>query len=106
MTTSVASDDISRLHVLVVDDSGFFLDVVTKLLKAMPVGLVTCADDVASAHMALRNTTKAVDCVISDEVMPQASGLEFLKVIRRGHIPQLPAHIPFILCTGTDDPRI
>jgi two-component system, chemotaxis family, sensor kinase CheA len=72
-----------RKRLLVVEDSGFFRQLLVPMLAAS--GFDVTAVDSAARAIALRNTTQAVfDAIISDVEMPGIDGLEFARRLREG----------------------
>jgi CheY-like chemotaxis protein len=97
---------LSDLNVLIIDDSAFSVSLMETALGEIGVRNVSSASDVATAHAKIRQAPHLVDCLICDQVMPQATGLEFLSVIRLGRLKDVRPGIAFILCTGESDPEI
>jgi CheY-like chemotaxis protein len=84
-----------RKHILVVDDEPIHRESLTELLLAEGYDVTTCDRAIdALNQMRARNP---FDLVISDVVMPQMDGLEFMAGVRA-----LPRPIPVVLVTGHD----
>jgi PAS domain S-box-containing protein len=81
------------ISVLYVDDESILLDIGKIFLEKTGDFSVTTIDS-APAALALLETEK-FDAIISDYLMPDMDGLEFLKQVRLHH-----GQIPFILFTG------
>ena len=84
-------------QILVVDDERFFVDVVAENLRGLGYGVEGFNSSVAAlqrVHMA----AEKFHLVISDQTMPEMTGLQLLSEIR-----QIRPDIPFILCTGYSD---
>ncbi|QLH75416.1 MAG: PAS domain S-box protein [Methanomassiliicoccales archaeon] len=81
------------MRVLYVDDEEALLDLAREFLKeAGDIDLLTAKN--ASEGLSLLASSE-IDVVVSDYLMPQMDGIEFLKTIRNeGN------HVPFILFTG------
>ena len=87
-------DDKERpIRVLHVDDEAGFLKVSKQILEMQGPFQVDSALSVKEALERLRE--KAIDVVVSDYMMPEKDGLEFLKELREGG-----NNIPFIMFTG------
>ncbi|TKX85769.1 PAS domain S-box protein [Halorubrum sp. SS5] len=85
------SDQIRVLHV---DDDSQFVETAAALLEAEREQLTV--ETATSASEGLQQLAAApVDCVVTDHVMPDLTGLEFLEAVREDH-PDLPV----ILFTG------
>ena len=84
-----------RKHILVVDDEPIHRESLTELLLSEGYDVTTCDRAIdALNQMRARNP---FDLVISDVVMPQMDGLEFMAGVRA-----LPRPIPVVLVTGHD----
>ncbi|WP_331235956.1 PAS domain S-box protein [Natronorarus salvus] len=84
-------DGISVLHV---DDDAAFASLTATYLERIDAGLsVRSETSVETAVDRLSST--AVDCVVSDYEMPEATGIDFLDRVR-----ELDATLPFVLYTG------
>jgi CheY-like chemotaxis protein len=69
-------DVAAARRLLVVDDDATTREAVTRLLKTMPVEVVTCADgQQALEHLRVGN----FDCLVLDLMMPDMSGLDLLR---------------------------
>ena len=90
---------LDDLQVLVVDDQANALNLIKDMLKSMGVKGVHTAADAAAALDLLREREDLVDVVLCDWSMPEMSGLELLKEVRKTH-----RDLPFIMVTGTADP--
>lgn len=89
--------DISRLRVLVVDDSGSMRQLVYVMLRQLGVRTVSKAESGEAAQDMLR--AGMFDVMILDWVMPGMSGLELTRAIRR-EIPGIDRFLPIIMLTG------
>ena len=83
------------MSALVVDDFSTMRRIVNNLMRQTGFGKVTEAEDGAVALQKLENG--AFQFVVSDWNMPNMTGLELLKAVRRS--PQL-KHLPFLLLTA------
>ena len=84
-----------RNHILVVDDEPIHRESLTELLLAEGYDVTTC--DRAIDALDQMRAHNPFDLVISDVVMPQMDGLEFMAGVR-----VLPRPIPVVLVTGHD----
>jgi len=83
--------DVTVLHV---DDDSEFCTVVAEHLERVDDGLDVITE--SSPQEGLSHVeTDAIDCVVSDFVMPEMDGLEFLQAVR-----EVDDELPFILFTG------
>jgi two-component system chemotaxis response regulator CheY len=87
--------DFSQLSMLVVDDFATMRRIIHNLLKEAGVTQVTEAEDGVQALRKLESS--AVNFVVSDWNMPNMSGLELLKAVRRSDSLK---HLPFLLVTA------
>jgi two-component system chemotaxis sensor kinase CheA len=71
-----------RPHILVVEDSDFFRQLLVPALSAAGYDVTSARD--AEAALALRDSGLVVDAVVSDIEMPGMGGLEFARQARRG----------------------
>jgi two-component system chemotaxis sensor kinase CheA len=82
---------------LLVDDSAFFRDMLTPVLKAAGYGVTTAAS--ADEAMGLLKGSAGIDLVVSDLDMPGRSGFDLVAAMRKsgGRL----AEMPVIALTGT-----
>ena len=90
---------LTELQVLVVDDQANALNLIKDMLKGFGVQAVQTAVDANSALELLKERADLVDVVLCDWSMPEMSGLELLKSVRKSN-----KDLPFIMVTGTADP--
>ena len=90
---------LGTLQVLVVDDQANALNLIKDMLKSFGVQSVQTATDAASALELLCEREDLVDVILCDWSMPEMSGLELLRAVRKTH-----KDLPFIMVTGTADP--
>ena len=90
---------LSSLQVLVVDDQANALKLIKDMLKSMGVQTVHTASEAAGALDVLKDRADSVDVVLCDWSMPEMSGLDLLKAVRKTS-----KDLPFIMVTGTADP--
>jgi two-component system, chemotaxis family, sensor kinase CheA len=87
-------------HVLLVDDSDFFRQLIVPTLNA--AGLRVTAVGSAAEALRLRENGNLYDAIVSDIEMPGMDGLQFARAIRAGGIW---AELPLIAMTGHTDPQ-
>jgi CheY-like chemotaxis protein len=104
-----------RLSVLIVDDSGFMINMMTEVLRALEIGHIQVAKDGGTAVNLLRSVSKhdsaaanvlAFDLVIADYVMSPINGAMLLRWIRQS--PDSPDRfLPVIMISGAvDSPKV
>ena len=86
-------------HVLLVDDSDFFRQLMVPTLGAAGFRVTTCAS--ANEALKLREAGKIFDAIISDIEMPDMDGYAFARAIRSGGIW---ADLPVIALSAHTDP--
>ncbi|PHZ83322.1 response regulator [Paremcibacter congregatus] len=104
--------DLSRMCVLVVEDSQFIRSLIVNSLRVMGVGSIKSVDDGAEAIEFIKlvdsNPMKAgmmsIDIVISDWEMSPVNGMMLLRWIRR-HKESPERFLPFIMLTGYSEPQ-
>jgi two-component system chemotaxis sensor kinase CheA len=72
----------ARPRLLVVEDSGFFRQLLVPALSASGYDVVAVAD--AARALALREAGRRFDAIVSDIEMPDLDGLEFARRVREG----------------------
>ena len=97
-------ENLSALHVLIVDDDGTFLDLVEAMLQSLCVGHVTRATSGREAFEKLHASSRVVDVIFCDYHMSQGTGLELLWVVRTGQVKAVRPDACFILLTASGDP--
>ena len=93
------SASLNDLHVLVVDDQANALHLIKDMLKSFGVLAVQTAADAPGALELLKERKDLVDVVLCDWSMPEMSGLDLLREVRKTH-----KDLPFVMVTGTADP--
>ena len=93
-----SEQDKSR-HVLVVEDSDFFRQLVTPILGAAGYRVTPAAS--AAEALRLRESGAMFDAVVSDIAMPDMDGLDFARAVRSGGAW---AKLPMIALSGRTDP--
>ena len=89
--------NLERATVLVLDDNGPSLDILSQVVAGFGVNQLHRADSVKDAQELIR--TKTFDLVISDVQMPDVDGIEFITWLRRD-APENNRYVPVILVTG------
>ena len=95
--------DLSRLRVLVVDDSGFMVGTVRALLEAMGIQSITSRN--CAANLVDQLPELQPDIIITDHVMEPVSGLELIRRIRQ-EVPGRFRFVPNNLLTGYADHHV
>ncbi|WP_138379943.1 response regulator [Luteithermobacter gelatinilyticus] len=103
--------DLSRISILVVEDSPFIRSLIVNSLRVLGVGTVKSVDDGGEAIEVIKGVAndpiKAgmmnVDIVISDWEMSPVNGMMLLRWIRR-HKESPDRFMPFIMLTGYSEP--
>ena len=85
----------AKLTVLLVEDDGFALKLAQSVLRNLGVGHVILARDGAEAIKVLDSKATRADLIISDWNMPNVSGLDRLR-----HVRKTWHNMPFIMLTG------
>ncbi|MBF0249751.1 MAG: response regulator [Alphaproteobacteria bacterium] len=86
------------LRVLVIDDEPFIRQLITRLLRDMPVKEVQIANDGDEGLKKLRVQGDRIDLVILDLEMPTLNGFQVLKALRAGDVGH--SDLPVIILTG------
>jgi CheY-like chemotaxis protein len=87
--------------VLVVDDDDMTLRIFRMILKSMGFVNIKLINSASEALEYLKNTKK-VDLIITDWVMPDISGIEFIERIRANPLYD---NIPILMASGISDPE-
>ncbi|MCF6195268.1 MAG: response regulator [Alphaproteobacteria bacterium] len=104
--------DLSRVSILVVEDSQFIRSLIVNSLRVMGVGSIQSLDDGAQAiefiKLVDRDPMKAgmmgIDMIISDWEMSPVDGMMLLRWIRR-HKDSPNRFVPFLMLTGYSEPK-
>lgn len=91
--------DISKLHVLVVDDEIFMRNLIKRLLEEINTGQVSSAGDGYKALSILKEAQPKVDVILLDIEMPRMDGFQFLERMQSDLIPSL-SDTPVIIISG------
>ncbi len=85
-STSGHTGEEAKPHILLIDDSKFFLNMIKPLLSA--AGYKITAVDSGASALALREQGNDYDIIISDIEMPDMDGFSFAEEVREGGIWQ------------------
>ena len=91
------SDDAARGHVLVVDDDSSVADLLAEILKSAGYAVSTTYSPEEALRL-FRRDPAGFDLLITDQTMPEMTGLALAQEITR-----IRADLPFVLCTGWGD---
>lgn len=89
--------NLEKATVLVLDDNGASLDILSQVVSGFGVKQLFRAESVADAQALVR--TKTFDLIISDVQMPVTDGIEFIEWLRREG-GETNRYVPVILVTG------
>lgn len=92
---AAANPLFAKLTVLLVEDDGFALKLAQSVLRNLGVGHVILARDGAEAIRILDSKATRADLIISDWNMPNVTGLDLLR-----HVRKTWQNMPFIMLTG------
>jgi response regulator RpfG family c-di-GMP phosphodiesterase len=89
--------DLSRLAILVVDDSIYMTHLLRAVMRALNVGRIHVANNTADAWTAF--VRQQPDLIVSDWKMQPLSGVEFLNKVRTA-VESPNRFVPFVFLTG------
>lgn len=89
--------NLEKATVLVLDDNGASLDILSQVVSGFGVKQLFRAETVADAQAQVK--VKTFDLIISDVQMPEIDGIEFINWLRR-EAPETNRYVPVILVTG------
>ena len=89
--------NLERATVLVLDDNGASLDILSQVVSGFGVKQLYRAESVPDAQALIR--TKTFDLIISDVQMPVTDGIEFIEWLRK-QSGETNRYVPVILVTG------
>ena len=104
MTTDPA--DFSAYRFLIADDKAFSRSLVNGMLLRCQTGKIERATNGADAIEILSKARGSIDCVLCDWNMKPVDGLEVLRAIRGGTVPDTPRDLCFIMLTGHSQAHI
>lgn len=79
------------------DDEAFFLDILTQHLRELSYRVTAAQNSLNGLHI-FREAPNGFDLVITDQTMPEMTGLHLISEIRK-----LKPDVPVILCTGYNE---
>ena len=100
----MAEVDLSKLHILVVEDEKYTLEVMTKVLKGIGTGKISSAKDGWKALAILQEAKWRVDVILLDLQMPRVNGYEFIKKLHDEFEPPL-SDTPVIVISGYSEKK-
>lgn len=89
--------NLEKASVLVLDDNGPSLDILSQVVSGFGVNQLSRAETVKEAQALV--ATKTFDLIISDVQIPEVDGIEFINWLRR-EAPETNRYVPVILVTG------
>lgn len=89
--------NLEKATVLVLDDNGPSLDILSQVVSGFGVSQLSRAESVKEAQALV--ATKTFDLIISDVQIPEVDGIEFINWLRR-EAPETNRYVPVILVTG------
>ena len=95
----MADIDISKLHILVVEDESYTREVTVRILKGIGAGRISSATNGRMALSILQGAEWRVDVILLDLHMPRMNGYEFIKELRNEFKPPL-SDTPVIVISG------
>ncbi len=104
--------DLSRVSVVVVEDSQFIRSLIVNCLRVLGVGSIKSVDDGSQAIEFIKQVfddpmkagMMSIDMIISDWEMSPVNGMILLRWIRR-HKESPDRFIPFLMLTGYSEPK-
>jgi CheY-like chemotaxis protein len=91
--------DMSKIHVLVVDDDVFALNLMKRVLEELGTDQISSAADGYEALAVLQEAERKVDVILLDLEMPRLNGFGFIEKLRNELLPPL-SKIPVVVITG------
>ena len=98
----MAQVDMSKLHLLVVDDVLYTRQLITRVLNEVNTGMISNAADGYEALAVIREEKWQVDAVLLDLEMPKMNGYAFIEKMRSELEPPL-SETPIIVISGHSD---
>ena len=100
----MAEVDISKLHILVVEDEKYTREVMVRLLKGIGTGQISSAGNGHEALVILQEAEWQVDVILLDLQMPRVNGYEFIKKLHDEFEPPL-SDTPVIVISGHSEKK-
>ena len=94
--------DLSKLHVLVVDDEVFVRDLLLRLLRQLGTGRISTAQNGLKALAAVQDAEPNVDVILLDLHMPRMGGIDFIRRMKSDFMVSH-AGTPIIVISGNSD---
>jgi DNA-binding NarL/FixJ family response regulator len=101
-----AEADFSAYRFLIADDKRFSVNLIFGMLMRCQARDIETAANGAEAIRILEDARGNIDCVLCDWNMEPVDGLEVLKSIRSGSVPDTPRDLCFIMLSGHSDEDI
>ncbi|MDP6574402.1 MAG: response regulator [Rhodospirillales bacterium] len=98
----MAAVDMSKLHVLVVEDQIYVRNIIKEALTVRNTGKISAVANGYEALATLQNAERKVDVILLDLVMPRLNGYDFIKKLRNELPPSL-SGTPVIVISGLRD---
>ena len=100
----MAEVDISKLHILVVEDEIYTREIMTRVLKGIGTGKISSAKNGYKALAIIQEAKWRVDVILLDLQMPRVNGYEFIKKLHDEFEPPL-SDTPVIVISGHSEKR-
>lgn len=95
MNDNWTEPEFSDIHVLVIDDDPYIVELVVALLRDIGVREIRRADGVVAALQRFSEKGTRIRLIICDWMMPGMEGIEFLRQVR-----SIDADVPFLMLTS------
>ena len=102
----MAQVEMSKLHLLVVDDESYTRDLIARVLHEVNTGKISTAADGYEALAVMREEKWHVDAVLLDLEMPKMNGYAFIEKMRSELEPPLSETPIIIISSYSDDKAI
>ena len=99
------ASNLEQLSILVIDDEEFMRNLLVQMLYQIGVKSVAVAHNGPDAQLKLEVNRLRPDLIICDILMPDVSGLQFVKMVRGNKLPCDP-DVPVLLLTGVGDEEV
>ena len=98
----MAAVDMSKLHVLIVEDQVFVRNIIRGVLQELKTGQISAASNGYEALISLQEAEQKVNVILLDLEMPWLNGYQFIKKLRNELTPPL-SETPVIVISGHSD---
>lgn len=95
MNDNWTEPEFSDIHVLVIDDDPYIIELVVALLRDIGVREIRRADSVISALEKFSEKGTRIRLIVCDWMMPGMEGIEFLRQVRK-----IDVEVPFLMLTA------